>query len=124
MRYSFVGSAHRLAGLIVTLATLAGCAASETSARIPPAPILLRWPEPALDPARQCHGTYAAEDLARYLPRAKLAMSLPGTQSVAVDNGGRCLAVRVESVGSARLAELVLRGVSVPRDAVLLTLVD
>jgi hypothetical protein len=51
-------------------------------------------------------------------------MNLPGTHSVAVDNSGRCLAVRVESVGSGRLAELVLRGVSVPRDAVLLTLAD
>jgi hypothetical protein len=124
MRYSIVGPAYRVAGLVATLAAIAGCAASGTSARIPPAPILLRWPDPAFEPERQCQGTYAAEDLARYLPRAKLAMSLPGTQSVAVDNAGHCLAVTVESVGSGRLAELVLRGVSVPRDAVLLTLVD
>jgi hypothetical protein len=124
MRYSFVGPAHRLPGLVATLAALAGCAASGTSARIPPAPILLRWPDPAFEPEQQCHGTYASEDLARYLPRAKLAMSLPGTQSVAVDNAGHCLAVNVESVGTGRLVELVLRGVSVPRDAVLLSLVD
>ena len=125
MRYGFVRSpAHRLAGLFATLAAIAGCAATPASAPIPPAPILLRWPDPAFDPELQCHGTYTAEDLARYLPRARLAMSLPGTQSVALDNGSRCLAVRVQSVGSGRLAELVLRGVSVPRDAVLLTLVD
>ncbi len=50
-------------------------------------------------------------------------MSLPGTQSVAVDNARRCITVQVQSVGSGRLAELVLRGVAVPRTAVLLTLV-
>jgi hypothetical protein len=101
-----------------------GCATSAASARIPPAPILLHWPDPAFAPERQCRGTYRAEDLARYVPRARLTMSLPGTQSVAVDNARRCLVVNVESVGSGRLAELVLRSVAVPRRAVLLRLVN
>jgi hypothetical protein len=51
-------------------------------------------------------------------------MSLPGTQSVTVDNARRCIVVNVHSVGSGRLAELVMRGVTVPRAAVLLHLVN
>jgi hypothetical protein len=124
VNYSFVPRpAHRLAGLVASLAAIAACAPT-ASPGIPPAPILLRWPDPAFDPEQQCHGTHRVEDLARYLPRARLAMSLPGTNSVGMDTGRRCLTVKVQSVGSGRLAELVLRGVAVPRDAVLLTLAD
>ena len=125
MRYSLaLRPAHRLAGLVASLAAIAACAPAASPGSIPPAPILLRWPDPAFEPEQQCHGTHTVEDLAHYLPRARLAMSLPGTRSVGMDTGRRCLTVNVESVGSGRLAELVLRGVAVPRDAVLLTLVD
>ena len=124
MKYSIVSRLLRLAGVAAGLVAPAGCATSAASARIPPAPVLLHWPDPAFAPERQCRGSYKPEDLARYLPRARLAMSLPGTQSVGVDNGRRCLTVNVHSVGSGRLAELVLRSVAVPRRAVLLRLVD
>lgn len=125
MRYGLVlRPAHRLAGLVASLAAIAACAPAASPGSIPPAPILLRWPDPAFEPEQQCHGRHTVEDLAHYLPRARLAMSLPGTRNVGMDSGRRCLTVTVESVGSGRLAELVLRGVAVPRDAVLLTLVD
>jgi hypothetical protein len=124
MQFSFISHSVRLAAVVAALAVTAGCAASAASARIPAAPVLLQWPDPAFAPERQCRGAYRAEDLARYLPRARLAMSLPGTESVAVDHARRCLTVNVHSVGSGRLAELVLRGVAVPRRAVLLRLVD
>lgn len=117
-------SAHRLAAVLAAIATSVGCASAAESTRVPPAPILLRWPDPAFAPERQCRGRYGSEDLARYLPRARLAMSLPGTRSVAVDNARRCIVINVHSVGSGRLAELVIRGVTVPRAAVLLNLVN
>jgi hypothetical protein len=88
--------------------------------KIPPAPVLTLWPDPTFLPERQCHGRYKVEDLNRYLPRAKLALWLPSTRSVTVDPERRCLVVTVESVGTGRLAELVLRGVAVPRAAILL----
>lgn len=91
--------------------------------KIPPAPVLTLWPDPTYLPERQCHGDYRVEDLNRYLPRARLAMWLPSTRSVTLDEQRRCLVVKVESYGTGRLAELLLRGVAVPRRAVLL-LVD
>jgi hypothetical protein len=100
----------------------AGCARSGEATRIPPAPIAYRWPDPTFLPERQCRGGYEAQDLERYLSRARLALTLPGTQSVALDPGRRCITVVVETVGGGRLAELVLRGVAVPRSAVLLRL--
>jgi hypothetical protein len=100
----------------------AACAPSADRARIPPSPIALRWPDPAFLPERQCRGAYDPQDVERYLSRARLALSLPGTRSVALDPGRRCITVVVESVGGGRLAELVMRGVSVPRGAVLLRL--
>jgi hypothetical protein len=94
----------------------------QRAGRIPPAPIVGQWPEDAFLPARQCHGRYAAEDLQRFLPRARLALWLPGTRSVVLDPERRCIAITVEGIGAGRLAELVLRGVSVPRRSVLLLL--
>jgi hypothetical protein len=88
--------------------------------RIPPAPVLTLWPDPTFLPERQCHGDYRVEDLKRYLPKARVALWLPGTQAVTLDEGRRCLVVRTEGIGAGRLAELVLRGVAVPRQAVLL----
>jgi hypothetical protein len=96
------------------------CAPVASSARIPPAPVLNLWPDPTFLPERQCHGNYKVEDLKGYLPRARLAMWLPGTRAVALDEQRRCLVVKVEGIGAGRLAELVLRGVAVPRRAVLL----
>jgi hypothetical protein len=49
-------------------------------------------------------------------------MTIPGTRSVTVDRDRGCLTIVVESVGTGRLAELIIRGVSVPRRAVLLVL--
>lgn len=105
--------------LALTLAIASACAAPPP-AGIPPAPVLTLWPDPTFTAGRQCHGDYRAEDLDRYLPRARVAMWLPGTQSVTLDPERGCLVIRVESYGSGRLAELVLRGVAVPRHAVLL----
>jgi hypothetical protein len=78
------------------------------------------WPDPTFLPDRQCHGKYNIEDLKAYLPRARVALWLPGTRAVSLDEERRCLVVRVEGTGDGRLAELVLRGVAVPRRAVLL----
>jgi hypothetical protein len=98
------------------------CAAASHAARIPPAPVLTLWPDPTFLPERQCHGAYTVEELNRYLPRARVTLWLPSTRAVVVDAERRCLVVRVESAGAGRLAELVLRGVAVPRRAVLLLL--
>jgi hypothetical protein len=99
---------------------LAACASGMQGDKIPPAPVLTLWPDPTYLPERQCHGDYRVEDLNRYLPRARLAMWLPSTRSVTLDEQRRCLVVKVESYGTGRLAELLLRGVAVPRRAVLL----
>jgi hypothetical protein len=78
------------------------------------------WPDPTFMPDRQCHGGFATDDLNRFVPRARVALWLPGTRSVAVDPAGHCITIKVESAGAARLAELVVRGVAVPRRAVFL----
>jgi hypothetical protein len=117
------GSRSRLLiGLVLASSIVLACAPVSSSTRIPPAPVLGIWPEPTFLPERQCHGDYKVEDLKRYLPRARLAMWLPGTRAVALDEQRGCLVVKVEGVGAGRLAELVLRGVAVPRRAVLLLL--
>jgi hypothetical protein len=105
---------------LIACTTNAACSTATESARIPPAPIAFRWPDPAFLPERQCHGGHAPEDLERYLSRARLALTLPGTRSVTLDAQRSCITVTVEGVGSGRLAELVMRGVAVPRSAVLL----
>jgi hypothetical protein len=113
------------AGTVLSLTMLAtACAPAAQSARIPPAPIVGQLPDPAFVPQRQCRGRYAVEDLQRYLPQARLALWLPGTRSVALDSIRRCIMITVESVGGGRLAELVLRGVAVPRRSVLLVLAN
>jgi hypothetical protein len=99
-----------------------GCAPATHAARIPPAPIVGQWPDPAFLPQRQCRGRYAVEELEPYLRRARLALWLPSTRAVALDPARRCITVTVESVGGGRLAELVIRSMAVPRRAVLLIL--
>jgi hypothetical protein len=109
---------------LFTLALASSTAFAQSPAsppRIPPAPMLTLWPDPTFLPQLQCHGNkYTAEDLKRYLPQARVALWLPGTQSVTLDESRRCLVVRTQGIGSGRLAALVLRGVEVPRKAVLL----
>jgi hypothetical protein len=111
---------HALLALLLGSTLALGCAPSMPGDKIPPAPVLTLWPDPTYLPERQCHGDYRVEDLNRYLPRARLAMWLPSTRSVTLDEHRRCLVVKVESYGTGRLAELLLRGVAVPRRAVLL----
>jgi hypothetical protein len=111
--------------VVVALSLLAARASAQTERTepVPPAPILLRWPDPSFLPDRQCHG-YALGALERLLPRARLGLRLPGTRSIAVDRTRRCLDVKVDDVGAGRLVELLLRGVAVPRAAVLLELAE
>lgn len=117
-------SVARVAGTMVVCSGALGCAPQPRTTPIPPAPIVFRWPDPAFLPERQCHGAYTVAELEKYLPRAQVALRLPSTRAVAVDAERRCLAVTVESVGAGRLAELVLRGMAVPRAAVLLLLAE
>ena len=110
------------ASLLAVCLPAVACGPAAQSTRIPPAPVVGYWDDPAFLPERQCRGRYAAEELEPYLSRAKLTLWIPGTHAVALDPGRRCITVTVESVGVGRLAELVIRGVAVPRKAVLLVL--
>ena len=107
---------------LIAMASLLACAPGTQRGGVPPAPIALAWPDPAFLPERQCRRALPSEQLAGYLPRASLTMTIPGTRSVTLDRERGCLTIVVESVGSGRLAELIIRGVSVPRHAVLLVL--
>jgi hypothetical protein len=113
-------TSYRLISPIAASFLVLACAPAVQADKIPPAPVLTLWPDPTYLPERQCHGAYRVEDLNRYLPRAKVALWLPSTRSVALDEQRRCLVVTVDGYGSGRLAELVLRGMAVPRRAVLL----
>jgi hypothetical protein len=119
--YALFRPALPLAGSLAIAVAIGACAPAAES-RIPPAPIAFRWPDPTFAPERQCHGAYHSEDLERYLSRARLALVLPDTRSVTLDNEAHCITIVVDGVGAGRLAELVMRGVSVPRSAVLLRL--
>ena len=112
----------RTAQALAAVAAVTGLACSRVSGSVvSPAPVPFRWPEPAFDPARQCHGEFPQADLVRYLPRARLAMWLPTTVSVDLDQSRRCIRIAVDDLGTGRLVELLLRG-AVPRHAVLLEL--
>jgi hypothetical protein len=113
-------SAVTVAALVAVSAIGAGCAPA--TAGIPPAPIASLWPDPTYEPERQCQGAYGPEELQGYLSRARLALVLPDTRAVTLDSEARCINIVVDGVGAGRLAELVMRGVSVPRGAVLLLL--
>jgi hypothetical protein len=117
-------SVARLGSVLAVYVAGFGCAAATETATVPAAPIVSRWPDPAFLPERQCRGTYSVAELEQYLPRAQVALQLPSTQAVAVDAERHCLVVTVEDVGTGRLTELVLRGVAVPRAAVLLQLAE
>jgi hypothetical protein len=114
----------RLGCLLAVGSAALGCAPVPETMRVPPAPVALRLPDPAFLPEVQCHGDYTEAELKQYLPLAQVTLQLPSTQRVAVDPERRCLMVIVDGIGAGRLAELVLRGVAVPRDAVLLLLAE
>ena len=103
------------------LVGLSACASNAGTA-IPPAPIRGSWPEWAFSPENQCHGDLAVNDLERLLPQARLALQVPGTQAVELDPTRRCLVITVEDIETGRFTELLMRGVAVPRRAVLLQL--
>jgi hypothetical protein len=106
---------------ILASAVVGACARS-AEPPIPPAPIRGFWPDPAFEPARQCHGTFGLAALASLLPRARLALRLPTTEAVELDSTRRCLRITVEDIETGRFTVLLLRGVGVPRRAVLLQL--
>ncbi|MBA3521632.1 MAG: hypothetical protein H0T90_03890 [Gemmatimonadales bacterium] len=97
-------------------------ATSFTTASAQAAPILLHWPDPTYESRRQCRGNLSVADLETYLSRVQVARSLPGAGDVVLDRDARCIRVPVQTGGTGRLVELVLRGVAVPRRAVLLEL--
>ena len=115
---------QRNLGALAVLALLGATLAcyKESRPTVPPAPIVFRWPDPAFNPAHQCRGGFTGDDLTRYMPRARLALWLPSTAAVELDEERGCIAVTVETIGTGRLVELLLRGVAVPRRAILLEL--
>jgi hypothetical protein len=66
----------------------------------------------------KCRVGYSASELERYLSRARIALWLPGTRTVALDSEQRCVTVTVDDSSTGRLAKLALRAVSVPRRAI------
>lgn len=52
------------------------------------------------------------------LAQAEIARGLAGTDAVALDPSRSCIMISVRTPGTARLVELLLRGVKVPVDAV------
>jgi hypothetical protein len=73
--------------------------------------------------AKPCSGSDGVS-LEELLPRVRTALALPGTDQVAIDQGGRCIGVQVRTPGTARLVKLLLRGIDVPREAVELRVVE
>ena len=118
--YSMTHRSFAPLGCLMALCSALGCAPAAESTRIPPSPIVFRWPDPVFLPEIQCHGGYTVEELQQYLPLAQVALQLPGTRAVVVDQQRSCLTVTVDGIGAGRMAALVLRGMAVPRSAVLL----
>lgn len=90
-------SAPRILALAVTLPLAASLAVATTA-------------KPCTPPVG-----VSAEDL---LARAAIARKLAGTESVALDASRSCIDIAVRTTGTARLLELVLRGMAVPTEAV------
>lgn len=101
---------------------IAGSARPAAAQAVPPAPIPYHWPERAFEPGRQCSGAYAVADLERFLPMANIALQIPSAEQVTLDTSRPCIKIAVGDIGTGRLVELVLRGMAVPRRAVLLEL--
>ena len=110
----------RLVCLLALGSAAAGCAPAADSTMLSTGPVVYRWPDPAFLPEVQCHGGYSVAELQTFLPLAEVALQLPGTRAVALDEQRRCLNVVVDGFGSGRMAELLLRGMAVPRTAVML----
>jgi hypothetical protein len=106
----------------ILASAVVGACARNAEAPIPPAPTRAFWPDPAFEPARQCHGTYGLAVLESLLPRARLALRVPTTVAVELDSAHRCLRITVQDLETGRFTVLLLRGVGVPRRAVLLRL--
>ena len=79
---------------------------------------------PTAAAAQSCAGTAGTASLEELMPRASVALALPGTDQVAIDPGGRCIDVQVRTPGTARLAALILRGVDVPWEVVSIRVVE
>jgi hypothetical protein len=103
-------------------AAITGSARSAAAQAVPPAPIPYFWPERAFEAGRQCSGRYPAADLERFLPLANIALQIPSAEQATLDSAGHCIRIAVRGIGTGRLVELVLRGMGVPRRAVLLEL--
>lgn len=97
MRFNFI----RTAALLGSTLVLVVAPASASSAHYKP-----------------CAGRYAAGELERFLPSARLALSLPSTETVSLEPTDRCIRISVRSAGTGRLVKLILRGVAVPGAAV------
>jgi hypothetical protein len=113
-----------LLSAVLTASAITGSSRSASAQAIPPAPVPYHWADPAFEPDLQCSGGFSATDLERLLPMANVALQIPGTQQVSLDNVGRCIRIGVRSIGTGRLVDLVLRGMAVPRRAVLLDLLE
>lgn len=74
--------------------------------------------------AKPCSGLTAVPALEEMLPRARVALDIPGTEQVALDPAGRCIGIQVRTQGTARLVKLLLRGVEIPHEAVDLRVVE
>jgi hypothetical protein len=74
--------------------------------------------------AKPCSGSASVQELEALLPRASVALGLAGTDEVAIDPARHCIGVQVRTYGTARLVELILRGMEVPREAVELRVVE
>lgn len=74
--------------------------------------------------AKPCSGETSVPALEQMLPRVSTALTLPGTDQVAIDPARRCIGVQVRTRGTARLVKLLLRGLEVPREAVELRVVE
>jgi hypothetical protein len=123
MRCSFRCSVRNAATwAALAFAAMASSAQSGVAQAVPPAPIPFFWPERTFEPGRQCSGRYAVADLERFLPMANIALQIPSTEQVTLDSAGHCIRIAVRGIGTGRLVELVLRGMAIPRRAVLLEL--
>jgi hypothetical protein len=64
----------------------------------------------------KCTGSSMSTD--ELLTRARPALALAGTEQVTAGTQPGCITIAVRSAGTARLVELVLRGVKVPAESV------
>ncbi len=123
MQRRFPGSLGRaLIWAAFAWAGITGSARSAAAQAVPPAPIPFFWPERAFEPGRQCSGAYTVADLERFLPMANIALQIPSTEQVTLDSARHCIRIAVRGIGTGRLVELVLRGMAIPRRAILLEL--